>query len=56
MTMPSANSSSPDTATTSGEKAKKEADFIKKVGDKVWQMLQQDLRRDQERRGKRFGS
>ncbi|MDQ7025539.1 MAG: hypothetical protein Q9P01_01620 [Anaerolineae bacterium] len=57
MAVSSTNSSSSGSTTdTSGEKAEKEADFIKKVGERVWQLLQQDLRRDQERRGKRFGS
>ena len=39
-----------------GQDHQKESELIKKVSERVWQLLQQDLRRDQERRGKRFGS
>jgi hypothetical protein len=56
MTMPSGSGSSPDTGNSEGEHQEKQAKFIKKVSDRVWQLLQQELRRDQERRGKRFGS
>jgi hypothetical protein len=31
-------------------------EFIQQVTERVWQMLREDLRREQERRGKRFGS
>ena len=55
--MPETSSSTPDTTETeSGQEHKKEAEFIKKVSERVWQLLQQDLRRDQERRVNRFGS
>lgn len=48
----------PTSQSTSNEddKHQKEAELLQKVSDRVWQLLQQDLRRDQERRGKRFGS
>ena len=36
--------------------ARNEAKFIEKVTERVWQLLEEDLRREQERRGKRFGS
>lgn len=45
-----------DSSSNSDDKAGKEAELLKKVSERVWQLLQQDLRRDQERRGKRFGS
>ena len=53
--MPETTSTTPDTQQAQpGQENEKE--FIKKVSERVWQLLQQDLRRDQERRGKRFGS
>ena len=54
--MPETSSTTPDTAQNeAGQEHQKEAEFIKKVSERVWQLLQQDLRHDQERRGKRFG-
>ena len=55
--MPETTSTTPDTQQTQpGQEQENKAEFIKKVSERVWQLLQQDLRRDQERRGKRFGS
>jgi hypothetical protein len=48
-------SSSPAEPNPEKQDYQKEAEFIKKVSERVWQLLQQDLRHDQERRGKRFG-
>ena len=57
-TSTSTSSTTPDSSSQaqSGTEHQKEAEFIKKVSERVWQLLQQDLRHDQERRGKRFGS
>ena len=55
-TSTSTSSTTPDSSSQTGTEHQKEAEFIKKVSERVWQLLQQDLRHDQERRGKRFGS
>ena len=54
--MPENDNTAPAATTETGQEHQKETEFIKKVSERVWQLLQQDLRRDQERRGKRFGS
>jgi hypothetical protein len=55
--MADTSSTTPDTQQSQpGTEHQKDAEFIKKVSERVWQLLQQDLRHDQERRGKRFGS
>jgi hypothetical protein len=56
MTTPLASGSSPNTESNPNDTVQQDAEFVKKVSERVWQLLQQDLRRDQERRGKRFGS
>jgi hypothetical protein len=58
--MPESSSSSsapeaPNTTSNAGGQEQQDAEFVKKVSERVWQLLRQDLRRDQERRGKRFG-